>query len=97
VIAAALLGHLFQNAYLISTAQAHEEVIQIQKVDLVSVNRITLSVQISESSSINQTNAYLCALPVRVLNDSSECFGVEFRRCFVINFPLLQRYFPSTF
>jgi hypothetical protein len=69
VIAAALVGHLFKDAPLISTAHAQEDAVRIQKVDLVSVNGIALSDIISDSGSINQTNANLGALPVRVLND----------------------------
>jgi len=57
------------DAPLISTAHAQEDAVRIQKVDLVSVNGIALSDIISDSGSINQTNANLGALPVRVLND----------------------------
>jgi len=69
VIAVALVGHLFKDAPLISTAHAQEDAVRIQKVDLVAVNGIALSDIISDSGSINQTNANLGALPVRVLND----------------------------
>ncbi|MFM8983033.1 MAG: hypothetical protein ACKOLA_09040 [Spartobacteria bacterium] len=69
VIAAALVGHLFKETPVISTAHAQDGAARIQKVDLVSVNGISFSDVISDSGSINQTNANLCALPVRVLND----------------------------
>ena len=69
LIAAALIGQLFKEAPVISTARAQEDAVRIQKVDLVSVNGMSLSNVISDSGSINQTNANLIALPVRVWND----------------------------
>ncbi len=69
IIAAALVGHLFKEAPVISSAHAQDGPVRIQQVDLFSVNGIPLSNVISDSGSINQTNANLVALPVRVLND----------------------------
>lgn len=69
IIAAALVGHLFKDAPIVSTAHAQETVAQIQKVDLVSVNGIAISDVISNSGNINQTNANLIAIPVRVWNE----------------------------
>ena len=69
IIAAALVVNLLKDAPVISTAHAQEDVARIQKVDLVSVNGVPLSNVISDSGSINQTNADLIALPVRVWND----------------------------
>jgi hypothetical protein len=69
VIAVALVVNLFKDTPVISTAHAQTYAGRIQKVDLVSVNGIPLSNVISDSGSINQTNANLIALPVRVLND----------------------------
>jgi hypothetical protein len=69
IIAAALVGHLFKEAPVISSAHAQDGSSRIQQVDLVSVNGVPLSNVISDSGSINQTNANLVALPVRVLNN----------------------------
>jgi hypothetical protein len=69
IIAAALVGHLFKDSPVISTAHAQEGAVRIQKVDLVSVNGVAISDVISDSGSVNPTNANLVALPVRVLND----------------------------
>jgi hypothetical protein len=69
IIAAALVGHLFKEAPVISTAHAQQDAVRIQKVDLVSVNGIAISDVISDSGSINPTNASLVAIPVRLLND----------------------------
>lgn len=69
IIAAALVAHLFKDAPVISTAHAQDGVPRIQKVDLVSVNGVAISDVISDSGSVNLTNANLVALPVRVLND----------------------------
>jgi hypothetical protein len=69
IIAAALGGHLFKEAPVSSSAPAQEGPMRSQQVDLVSVNGVPLSNVISDSGSINQTNANLVALPVRVLND----------------------------
>ena len=69
IIAAALVGHLFKDAPIVSTAHAQETVAQIQKVDLVSVNGIAISDVISDSGNINQTNANLIAIQVRVWNE----------------------------
>jgi hypothetical protein len=40
----------------------------VTKVDLVSVNGTPLSNVISDNGDLNQTNAALIAIPVRVLN-----------------------------
>ena len=69
IIAAALVGHLFRETPVIPAAQAQEDAVRIQQVDLVSVNGVPLSNVISDSGSINQTNANLIALPVRILNN----------------------------
>jgi hypothetical protein len=69
IIAAALIAHLFKDAPVISTANAQEAAVRIQKVDLVSVNGVAISDVISDSGSVNPVNANLVALPVRVLND----------------------------
>ena len=69
IIAAALVMNLFKDSPLISTVHAQEDSVRIQKVDLVSVNGMSLSNVISDSGSMNQANANLIALPVRVLND----------------------------
>jgi len=69
LIAAALIAHLFKDAPVISTANAQEAAVRIQKVDLVSVNGVAISDVISDSGSVNPVNANLVALPVRVLND----------------------------
>jgi hypothetical protein len=69
IIAAALVGHLFQDAPIVSTAHAQENTTHIQKVDRVSVSGIAISDVISDSGNFNQTNANLIAIPVRVWND----------------------------
>lgn len=69
IIAAALVVNLFKDTPVISTVHAQEDAVRIQKVDLVSVNGMPLSNVISDSGSMNLTNANLVALPVRVLND----------------------------
>ena len=69
IIAVALVGHLFKDAPIVSAAHAQETATQIQKVDLVSVNGIAISDVISDSGNINQTNANLIAIPVRVWNE----------------------------
>jgi hypothetical protein len=69
IIAAALVGHLLKEAPLVSTAHAQENTPHIQKVDLVSVNGIAISDVISDSGNVNQTNAKLFAIPVRIWND----------------------------
>ncbi len=69
IIAAALVGHLFKEAPVVASANAQDGAFRIQQVDLVSVNGVPLSNVISDSGSINQTNANLVALPVRVLNN----------------------------
>ena len=69
IIAAALIVNLFKDTPVISTVHAQEDAVRIQKVDLVSDNGMPLSHVISDSGSMNLTNATLVALPVRVLND----------------------------
>jgi hypothetical protein len=68
IIAAALVGHLFKEAPVIPTALALDSAPAVTKVDLVSVNGTPLSNVISDNGDLNQTNAALIAIPVRVLN-----------------------------
>ena len=68
IIAAALVAHLFKDAPVISTVHAQDGAPRIQKVDIVSVNGIAISDVISDSGSVNLTNANLVALPVRVMD-----------------------------